>query len=102
VQQHPLAVPSSLSHPSTDGCEVDSLLQSIAHLKLHEIFNSHIENGSLPLFLTHLTFGALFNQPVDSLPPRITHLAFGREFHQKVDSLPPKLIHLFIQVCATS
>lgn len=48
----------------------------------------------LPVSLTHLTFGYIFNQNVDQLPVSLTHLTFGSDFNQSVYQLPSSLTHL--------
>lgn len=49
----------------------------------------------MPLALTHLSFGANFNQNVDNVfPPTLTHLSFGNNFNYPVDHLPSSLIEL--------
>src|SRR6266567_9223952 len=36
----------------------------------------------LPLFVTHLTFGFAFNQPInDAIPSSVTHLTFNWKFN---------------------
>jgi hypothetical protein len=42
----------------------------------------------LPNTVTHLTFGYLFDLPVNNLPNSITNLTFGNNFNQIVDNLP--------------
>jgi len=74
--------------------------------------NNHTK---LPLFITHLTFGSRFNQPIiDAIPssvmsgsvnaskhnrsciPRsVTHLKFGQYFNQPInDAIPSSVTHL--------
>src|SRR5256885_240453 len=38
-------------------------------------------------FITHLTFGHDFDQPINHLPNSITHLTFGHDFDQPIDHL---------------
>jgi len=48
----------------------------------------------LPLNVTHLTFGARFNQSVNHLPLNVTHLVFGKCFDQFVNHLPPNMMEV--------
>jgi hypothetical protein len=48
----------------------------------------------LPPSLTHVTFKATFNHPVDTLPHTLRHITFGSAFDQPVDNIPPCLTHL--------
>jgi hypothetical protein len=64
----------------------------LTHLTFGNIFNQPVDR--LPVFLTHLTFGYDFNQPVDRLPVSLTHLTLGYSFNQSVDRLPASLTHL--------
>jgi hypothetical protein len=54
----------------------------------------------LPASLTHLTFGACFNQPLHVgvmegwgvLPSALTHLTLGEDFNQKLNHLSSSII----------
>ena len=49
---------------------------------------------NLPLNLQFLSFGRVFNQPVDNLPSSLLQLSFGIYFEQSVDHLPTCLTQL--------
>ena len=67
----------------------------LTHLSL-ENFNQVLNKQNLGPYLTHLTLGEGFNQPLDSLPKTLTHLIFSSQstFNQPIDHLPSTLIHL--------
>ena len=52
--------------------------------------------NDIPNLVTHLTFGYLFNQPLekDDIPNTVTHLTFGYMFNQLLnkDDIPKKAI----------
>jgi len=69
------------------------LLNSFIIYLFFQDFNENIQLITVPL--THLTFGARFNQPVDNrLPSSLTYLEFGVDFNQLVDCLPTHITHL--------
>ena len=70
----------------------DNLPNSVTHLIFGACFNQPIDN--FPQNLTHLTFDLRFDQPINNLPSSITHLIFGACFNQKIDNLPGNLIYL--------
>lgn len=67
---------------------------SLTHLEFGKMFNQSIDN--LPLGLIFLTLGEYFNQPVDKLPLSLTHLSLGEYFNQPVHNLPLSLTHLLL------
>ena len=69
-----------------------NLPNSITHLIFGAVFNQKV--NKLPTSLTHLHFGSDFNQAVDNLPDNLTHLIFGYNFDRTVDNLPNSLTHL--------
>ncbi len=58
-------------------------------IKLHYPFD--IKPTSYPKTLTHLTFGWVFNQPIDNLPKKLTYLRLGSGFNQPIDNLPTNI-----------
>jgi hypothetical protein len=71
--------------------DVENLMKNeITHLcwGLNEIFPTE----KIPISVTHLIFGTIFNLPV-IIPNSITHLTFGYLFNQRVD-IPDSVIHL--------
>jgi len=49
-----------------------------------------------PPFITHLTFGWWFDQPIENrIPSTITHLRFGNHFDQPIENcIPSSVVHL--------
>ena len=52
---------------------------------------------SIPLGVSHLTFGKCFNQPLDqySIPDSVHHLTFGKDFNKPLyqHSIPISVSH---------
>ena len=71
----------------------------ITHLIFGAQFNQKIKN-CIPNSVTHLTFGYAFNQKIKNcIPNNITHLTFGRSFNQKIkDCIPNSVTHLIFGV----
>lgn len=59
-------------------------------------FDNTIKNISkLNKNITHLTFGKLFNQPVENfIPNSVTHLKFGDHFNKPLNFIPNSVTHL--------
>jgi len=60
-------------------------LQSfVTHITFGAPFDDPVYAHSLPPFLTHLTLGSYFNQPISttSFPHSLTHLTFGMNFNR--------------------
>ena len=68
----------------------DKFPSALSHITFNFRFSGNTDN--IPS-ITHLTFGAKFNKPVNNLPHSITHLTFGWCFNQSVNNLPP-ITHL--------
>lgn len=85
---------TNLEFPLNDHCtwEIQELPKSLKKLKL----GYNLTHLKLPPFLTHLTLGHDFNNPVDNLPSTLIFLKFGNNFNQPVDNLPPTLKYLKI------
>ena len=66
--------------------------QLLTHLTFGEIFNKPVDN--LPQILTHLNLGLSFNHPINLLPELLTHLNVGQKFNHPINLLPKSLTHL--------
>ncbi len=67
---------------------------SLTSLEFGSLFNKPIDL-TCNTNLTHLIFGYFFNQPIDGLLPNsVTHLHFGPQFNHPLDKLPQNLTHL--------
>ena len=82
-----------LIFPSHFNEKIISFPKELKYLTFGNDFNQQV-GDNLPNSVTHLIFGACFNQPIDNLPSSITHLIFGACFNQKIDNLPGNLIYL--------
>lgn len=86
----------SVFHQPLNDCRLPNGLK---HLTLSYNWNLSIDQlPTLPESLETLTFGSMFNQPVDrlTLPSSLSSLQFGRCFNQPVDGLvlPKSLLSL--------
>lgn len=97
-------LPSSLTHLTLPMYFDEPLLSlpicnSLTHITFDKFgtFNGQFDGHLFP-HLTHLTFGAVFNQPINNLPKILTHLCFykGSKFNNPIDRLPPHLTHLVL------
>jgi len=84
-----------------ESCSV-LLETNMTHLTFGAKFNQSVDN--LPYGITHLTFGNEFNQPIDNLPNSINFLTFKSEyvsnkFNQLIDNLPNSITHLVLGYC---
>lgn len=66
----------------------------ITHLTFGDSFDQPVDN--LPIHLTHLTFGNDFNRSLDKLPKNLTHLTFGNSFNQPINNLPKNILYITI------
>jgi hypothetical protein len=77
-------------------CTEPKSLPALTHITFVAQYNQPIDVKQLPPTLTHLTFGGTFNQPMKELNSlrSLTHLTFGHCFDQPIAELPPTLTHL--------
>jgi len=68
---------------------------NVTHLTFGALFNVPLERCVLPS-VTYLKFGARFNQPIDNyIPQSVTQLIFGYYFNQPIKNcIPQSVIHL--------
>lgn len=68
----------------------------ITHLKISDKFVNPINEGTLAESVTHLTFGAQFNQSIEEIiPSSVTHLTFGWCFNESItNNIPSTVTHL--------
>jgi len=74
-------------------------INDIVHLSYFHQFSDVVmsdTNESLSKHVIHITFGACFNQPINScIPDSITHLTFGGDFDQLINGcIPDSVSHL--------
>eukprot|EP01133_Synstelium_polycarpum_P009769 gene9769-11407_t len=74
---------------------------TVTSITFGALFNQPIQPGSLPKGLTSLTFGDHYNQPlkVGALPPTLTSITLGKNFDQQLSGdLPSTLQFLIISL----
>ena len=73
---------------------INDIPDYITHLTFGNRFNQPINDLEKLIYLTHLTFDHGFNQPIKNLPGTITHLTFKGYFNQPINTLPDTITHL--------
>lgn len=68
----------------------------VTHVTFGVRFNQPIKVGTIAESVTHLYFGVIFNQPIKWLPSSLTLLKFGDCFNQPLDNLPSSITHLVL------
>lgn len=64
-----------------------TLPPSLIHLEFNKLSKFDHPVDSLPVLLSHLSFGDHFNHSINHLPPSLRHLSVGAKFNQSIDSL---------------
>ena len=81
------------------------IFQDITHLVFSQHFENHIGRslkGCIPDYITHIDFGARFNEPLNGcIPDSVTHLIFGHIYCHELQpgDIPNSVTHLEIKHC---
>ncbi|GAM29443.1 hypothetical protein SAMD00019534_126190, partial [Acytostelium subglobosum LB1] len=103
-----VVIPHSVKHLTLPKFNQDILTfipLSVTHLSFGDIFNKHISSNILSSSVVKISFGNLFNQKIieGCFPSSVTEISFGLRFNQTLNKgvLPPSLTKLSFSTAYT-